>query len=372
MTPRVYKDFRPRSDGTAIWCIAYEGADGKLHRERTIAPTKELAKVLLAAKLKEVIDLKARGAEYLHPITLADFVPRYEAHVQARKPRMSARRDLDALRLHLLPVFGKQRLDMIDTGAVQAYVDRRSREDNGRGERVAPSTVHCEAMVLSAVFREAVKASHALANPVRGVLYPQIDNEIDRVVSPEEERRLFEKASPEFQPILTVALYAGLRKGEILNLVWADVDFAQRLINVRPHREKHGDEDEPWAPKRRKPRIVPMDDRVLATLKALPKGIRDPHVFLTAKNGRRWTESGVNSIWYDLLSETRIRDLRFHDLRRTFATRLVQAGAPLQAVQKLLGHSRIATTARYSRLGEADLRAAVGMLAVRGTKSASS
>lgn len=74
-----------------------------------------------------------------------------------------------ALRLHLLPVFGKLLLDKIHTGMVQQYVDRLLGEDNGRGSRVTSSTVHTECMVLSAVFREALKNKHALVNPVRGV-----------------------------------------------------------------------------------------------------------------------------------------------------------------------------------------------------------
>jgi len=208
MTPKVFREFRSREDGTAIWCIAYEGADGKLHRERTQAPTKELAKILLGAKLKDVIAMKAKGAEFLTPITLADFAPRYEAHVLVRKPPASARRDLDALRLHLMPVFGKMLLDKIHTGLVQTYVDRRLREDNGRGGRVTPSTAHLEVMVLSAIFREALKSRHAIVNPARGVAYPPIDNIIERTLTEAEESRLMELASPEFRPILTTALYS--------------------------------------------------------------------------------------------------------------------------------------------------------------------
>lgn len=366
MTPKVTRDFRTRADGSPIWCLEYEGADGKRHRERTQAPTKELAKILLSAKLKDVIALQAKGADRLDPITLADYVPRYEAHVRARKPAMSARRDLDALRLHLLPVFGKQLLDKIHTGMVQQYVDRRLGEDNGRGSRVTPSTVHTECMVLSAVFREALKSKHALVNPVRGVTYPEISNVIERVISAEEERILFKLASPEFRPILTTALYAGLRKGELLNLTWDQVDFARGVISVRPRAERGGNGDpervDAWAPKRRKSRIVPMHELVVAALKGLPRAIREPYVFITGRRGRRWTESGLNTVWYQLLSDAQIDDLRFHDTRHSFATRLSQAGVPLQAIQIMLGHSKIATTARYSHLGEADLKAAMGVL----------
>jgi integrase len=376
MTPRVFKDFRPRSDGSPIWCIAYEGADGKRHRERTQAPTKELAKILLSAKLKDVIAMKAKGADTLDPITLADYAPRYEAHVRARKPEMSARRDLDALRLHLLPVFGKLLLDKIHTGMVQTYVDRRLGRDNGRGGRVTPSTVHTECMVLSAVFREAMKSKHALVNPVRGVTYPEISNVIERVLSVEEERLLFKLASPELRPILTTALYAGLRKGELLNLTWEQVDFARGVIHVRPRAEKHADSNpervDAWAPKRRKSRIVPMHELVREALKRLPRAIREPYVFITGRHGRRWTESGLNTVWYALLSDARIDDLRFHDTRHTFATRLSQAGVPLQAIQIMLGHSKIATTARYSHLGEADLRAGIALLAPLMVRAATS
>ncbi|KAF0243662.1 MAG: integrase family [Planctomycetota bacterium] len=107
---------------------------------------------------------------------------------------------------------------------------------------------------------------------------------------------------------------------------------------------------------------MPLHELVVAALKGLPRAIREPYVFITGRHGRRWTESGLNTVWYSLLSEARIDDLRFHDTRHTFATRLAQAGVALQAIQIMLGHSKIATTARYSHLGEADLKAAIGRL----------
>lgn len=199
---------------------------------------------------------------------------------------------------------------------------------------------------------------------------------IECVVSVEEERLLFKLASPEFRPILTTAHYAGLRKGELLNLTWDQVDFARGVINVRPRAERHADGSperaDAWAPKRRKSRIVPLHEMVRDALKGLPRAIREPYVFITGRHGRRWTESGLNTVWYALLSEARIDDLRFHDTRHTFATRLSQAGVPLQAIQIMLGHSKIATTARYSHLGEAHLKAAMGKLAPRATRAAGS
>src|SRR6202521_3099723 len=70
-------------------------------------------------------------------------------------------------------------------------------------------------------------------------------------------------------------------------------------------------------------------------------------------------------------SQAKIRNFRWHDLRHTFASRLVIAGVPLRAVQMLLGHKRIETTLRYSHLSETHLREAVERLTVKSTDTTS-
>jgi len=72
--------------------------------------------------------------------------------------------------------------------------------------------------------------------------------------------------------------------------------------------------------------------------------------------------------WFNrVLDEAKVQNFRWHDLRHTFASRLVMAGAPLRAVQVLLGHKRIETTLRYSHLGEAHLREALERLTAAPT-----
>lgn len=359
----VYRDRRTKA---RPWCLAYKGLDGRLHREKTEAPTKELAKRLLARKVVGLAEARVAGVtEERNPILFDDFVPLYLKHAHAVKTRQAAARDVTALQ-HLLRVFGGKPLGQIRAGDVQAYVDCRIRQPKQKpnppkdGSATAgplrPRTVNIETNTLSAIFREAIKRGFVDKNPASGIRRLPEENIIVRYLSHDEEKRLIEACSPALHPFVVLALHTGMRLGELLHLEWKDVDFEQRLIRVK-------------LTKSHRTRYLPMNSRAHELLNGLPRRSDIELVFFNPKSSRHWTWTHAPG-WRKAIRNSGIKEFRFQDLRHTFASRLVQSAVSIKVVQELLGHANVSTTMRYAHLAPAALRKAVDILASSDDKSA--
>ncbi len=139
-----------------------------------------------------------------------------------------------------------------------------------------------------------------------------------------------------FRPILLCAIHSGMRRGEILNLKWSDVDFRARLITVR-------------IAKSGKQRKIPIDDTLFSTLAKLTSRFANGFVFPSPKKAGAPYQD-IHHTWGRLVRKTGIIDVRFHDLRHTFASHLVMAGVDIRTVQELLGHATLAMTERGTRI----------------------
>jgi len=133
-------------------------------------------------------------------------------------------------------------------------------------------------------------------------------------------------------------------------LRWQDIDLANGIITIR--RSKHGEA-----------RHVQINSVACAALLKLRDHSGEPGYVCPGRDNSRKRYSRQ---WFEEVTEkAKISNFHWHDLRHTFASRLVMAGVPLRAVQVLMGHKRIETTLRYSHLGEDHLRNAVERLVAR-------
>ena len=136
-------------------------------------------------------------------------------------------------------------------------------------------------------------------------------------------------------------LHTGLRQSEQFHLQWEHVDFTTGILTVP--RSKHGEA-----------RRVPMNDTVREILRTRPSRLKSPWVFPSeAGDTPIDARNYVRRTFLPALKTAEIQGLRWHDLRHTFASRLVMAGADLRTVQELMGHKTIAMTLRYSHLSPA-------------------
>lgn len=143
------------------------------------------------------------------------------------------------------------------------------------------------------------------------------------------------------------ALDTGMRRGELLKLVWPDVDFALDLIRVRATNTKT-----------ERPRTIGMTPRVREALLALRK-IAPPN-YEGLVFGIKDT---VKNAFLSALREAGIEDFRFHDCRHTAITRMIQAGIPATETMKISGHTQFVTFARYVNINEQAARKGAARLA---------
>jgi integrase len=156
--------------------------------------------------------------------------------------------------------------------------------------------------------------------------------------------------------IVLVALNTGLRKGEIFGLQWRDVDLVAAGLTVRGEGAKSG-----------QTRYVPLNTEAVTTLTAWKTA--------TAADGTGYVFTGrepgeplddVKKAWLPVVKAAKLTAFRFHDLRHTFASKLVMAGVDLNTVRELLGHADIKMTLRYSHLSPEHKAAAVERLVAHG------
>ena len=142
------------------------------------------------------------------------------------------------------------------------------------------------------------------------------------------------------KPIVILDLNTGMRRGEIFNLRRADIDLKQKNLTVRGAGAKSGHT-----------RIIPLNHEAFSLLSNWLEerdGTDEDYVFASPKSGGRLTN--IKSAWLELMKLADIKKFRFHDLRHTFASKLVMKGADLYSVKELLGHASIETTQKYAHL----------------------
>ena len=220
-----------------------------------------------------------------------------------------------------------------------------------------PTTVNIEFRSLRAAFTCAVKWQLLQDNPFAKSSRVRVPERLPLHFSREEFNKFLSLVREQhLKELFLFAALTGLRQGEILNLEWTSIDLEHRLIFVV---NSNG-----FLTKSGKCRVVPMSDYVFEMLsrRGLAREFSDK-VF--HRQGKKLTQSYVEHKFKRYLREVGLNDdLRFHSLRHTFATWLVQSGVGLYEVQKLLGHSDVRTTQIYSHLAAEELHRAVNRIIV--------
>jgi integrase len=253
------------------------------------------------------------------------------------------------LRVHLTPAFGRTPLDRIGFANIQDYVASKTRKG------LSKKTINNHLTVLRRLLVVAKK---------RGLIASVPEIEWLKAAKPEfdfldygEAQRLIDGADEEWRPMITVAVKTGLRLGELLALRWReDVDLTKGQIVVRRSVTRRV----VTTPKSGKKREVDLGDEAITALKNA-RHLKGPLVFC-GDDGRMLGKNEVKHPLWRACRKAGLRQIGWHVLRHTYASHLAMRGAPLKAIQELLGHATIEMTMRYSHLSPGVRRDVVRML----------
>ena len=231
---------------------------------------------------------------------------------------------------------------------IEKFKKERRESVTKRGSGRSAASVNHELGLLSRIFNLAIDYGVADTNPCKKVRKLQLKNKRIRYLSDEEETRLFSVLTDpraHLRPMVVVALGTGMRRGDQLNLRWEKVDFQRNVIYV-PNSKTGRDY------------TVPMNQDVRNELLKLRKSAAESeYVFANPTTGRNFTE--IKRAFHTACRLAEINNLRWHDLRHTFGTRLGDAGCSESTIAQLMGHASVEMAYRYTHATEGGKRAAV-------------
>jgi integrase len=336
----VYK----HSDGRIYARIRWIDADGNRQERKYRAESVNGAKRILRKKLEELdtpgADLRdecrtfAQAAAEYEKIELvpAQYVDGHK--VLGKKSTYTPKKILAMLVAHfgLMPIQSITRPDIEEFRRIRFATPVILHNKKGkvvvRRERSIRS-VNYDLQVLRAVFYFAEAKDWLRASPqklFRKLILTSQERKRDRLLTPDEQSRLIAACSgprEHIRPIVIAALDTSLRRGSLLALTWADVDFGKRLLHGR--------------------KMKTETQVTIAMTRRLELELRQLYELSDRRPGSLVFGVGdFKKAWQGALKEADIRDLRFHDLRAAAATEMLWAGVPEEIVRKATGHARAA------------------------------
>jgi integrase len=369
---------RVQPSGVMTYYADYaRGKRAKLGSASILTPTqaREQAKSLLADTLKghDPAETKRKAkAHSLGSFLSSDYKAWAETSIKTHKATLAR---LQASYAELLPL----KLDAITPFHVDRIRVARKKEG------VKNSSINRELDDLKACLNKAVEWGHITENALAKVKRYKVDNNAKvRYLTQEEEQRLRQALeqreqrnrtkrtshnewlaerghserpaltpfvySDHLTPMVLLALNTGLRRGELFNLTWDNVNLSKPQLTVAGEGAKSG-----------KTRHIPLNKEALTVLTRWQQSTKATHgLVFPSENGQRF--NNINKSWNNLLDDASIEGFRFHDLRHDFASKLVMRGTDLNTVRELLGHSDYAMTLRYAHLAPEHKQEAVDRL----------
>lgn len=294
--------------GGVYW--TYVWVDGVRHAKSTGTKNRRQAETI-DQRFKEELNLERQGIRQFAPeMTFSELAARFLAGGGQRPYHV------DRLKA-LLPYFNETPIGRINRAMAMDY-----RRDRHTKKKLSEATVNRDLQVLKHFLFWAIDEGLLAANLLSRMRLVPERRKPRSVLSLTDEVRLLASSSGHLRPIIVVALDTGMRRGEVLNQRWEHVDFVRRILMVTKSKTAGGESRE-----------IPLTERVYQFLVANRR--EDGLLFMFKGKPMLRTKTA----WKGAVRRAGIRYLRFHDLRHTFNTRLMEAGVMQEVRKAIMGHS---------------------------------
>jgi integrase len=247
-----------------------------------------------------------------------------------------------------LDVFGKCPIKAISTSDIRKSLDHYAKGKCLKGDGIGKSSETNKARsnntvlrlkaVLSSIFKYAIRRGYLKDNPIEGIFIDATPNQIERFLDDKERKELLSACQnstwDKLYLIVLMAITTGMRKAEIINLRWTDINFEKGLAKLAT--TQNGS-----------PRINPIPALALDELKRF-RQLGNGLIFPSSCDVEKPFHFRVQ--WTRAIQRANIKNFRIHDLRHTAASYLVMNGASLHETAEILGHKSTQTTKRYAHL----------------------
>ena len=324
-----------------VWWLNFVAPDGKRYFESTKTSLKTEAEYILTCRRKEIAEGITPEVKKIPNYKFSELVDEYMKWAERQKSYSSK---CFYLRI-ILPEFRNIPLRNFNSKMLELF---QSKELN---KNKKPATVNRYLALIKHMFAKAVEwemVEEGILKKIRNAKFLPENNKRLRFLSKEECIALFNACVAHLRPIVTIALNTGMRKGELLNLTWAQIDKRHSIILLE--NTKNGERRE-----------IPINETVMSLLLELPEHPESPYIFHN-NEGKPYKE--IKRSFASACKRADISDFHFHDLRHTFASQLVMAGVDLTTVKELMGHKSFNMTLRYAHLASAHKLNAVRILDV--------
>jgi len=362
---RERKGYVFESNGKFYARVTLTDQTGKRRNIKRTAETRSAARDLLKQILRQLED---EGEKVIKAwqVTFNDLADHYEKHyaIPAKivgDRKIEGLRDLDSVQYYLQnyrAYFGNRKLRDITHGDLRAYRSLRMRTKTRRNSERSITTVNRELAYLRRMFNIAMQQGWIVRNPFNSgdaLILTSCEKRRERILTIDEEIRLLSACDDptriHLRALLIALLDTGARKGEMLKLVWKDVDLCNRTIKIRAQNTKTLRE-----------RQVGITERLFTELSRLwesNKGNIESLVFGISNNVKRSFSTACKIAG---IKHGGLDGLTLHCLRHTAATRLVKGQLPIQLVGRILGHTQVNTTYRYLTADQETAKQATSIL----------
>lgn len=316
---------------------------GKLYRKSTFASNKELAEQIEKEDYDEIVKKESIKVEKGASVKFTVVWQKYLNEVAKNELAESTYQRAEQCAKNFLPVIGEHYLTEITPKVLENYKIKRLNDD-GRNKNTIAKELRFVKRVFSLckkkTWEELIKE-----NPFDAFEMPKCDDKERRPLKPGEYEKLLKHSPVWLHPIITFARTTGLRRANIVNLVWDEVDITNKVLHIKE--TKNGE-----------PLSIPINETALSVLKEAIRYFNSPFVFHNGI-GKAYEGWQVTQAFKKACRRAGILDLNFHCLRHDFGSSLAERNYNEFIIQALMGHRTAKMTKKYIKMRVDALRDAV-------------